>query len=321
MRYAGLSASFPRIHFTARLDRANRGAVEADRAAVSQRNVLAAVLWMGGALLSFSATAVAVRALSAGFSVFEILAMRNGSAVLILFGLALARPTFRPGLKPRRLSLHLLRNVVHFLSTDAWAFSLTLLPLATVFAIEFTTPAWVALMAVPLLKERMTKGRLVAILAGTVGVLIILRPGAATLQPASLMVLGVAFAFALVAIITKKLTATESTFSILFFMNLIQLPMNLAGVRTLFWLRLEAAHVLPVAGICLGGLLSHYCLTNAYRFGDASMVVPLDFLRIPLIAFVGWWLYQEALDPFVFIGSAVIVTGLIYSLRQETRTS
>jgi drug/metabolite transporter (DMT)-like permease len=288
---------------------------------VSQRNILVAVLWMGGALLSFSATAVAVRSLSATFSVFEILSMRNGSGVLILLGLALLKPAFRPGLWPRRLPLHLTRNVVHFLSTDAWAFSLTLLPLATVFAIEFTTPAWVGLMAIPLLHERMTKGRLVAIVAGTVGVLIILRPGGATLQPASFLVLAVAFAFALVAIITKKLTATESTFSILFYMNLIQLPMNLAGVRSLFWSRLETAHMLPVAGICLGGLLSHYCLTNAYRYGDASMVVPLDFLRIPLIAFVGWWLYQEALDPFVFVGSAVIVAGLIYSLRQETKVA
>ncbi|MBM6593078.1 DMT family transporter [Microvirga pudoricolor] len=287
---------------------------------MSQRNVLAAVLWMAGALLSFSATAVAVRSLSAGFSVFEILSMRNGSAVLMLLGMAVLRPALRPGLRARRLPLHLVRNAVHFISTDAWAYSLTLLPLATVFAIEFTTPAWVALLAIPLLKERMTRGRLVAVLAGTVGVLIILRPGAATLQAASFLVLSVAFAFALVAIITKKLTATESTFSILFYMNLMQLPMNLAGVRSLFWQRLDTIHLLPVAGVCLCGLLSHYCLTNAYRYGDASMVVPLDFLRIPLIALVGWWLYQETLDPFVFIGSAVIVSGLVYSLRQETKT-
>src|SRR3954468_14378855 len=108
---------------------------------------------MVGALLSFSATAVAVRALSTGFSVFEILAMRNGAGVLVLLGLALAKPALRPGLRPRHLPLHVARNLVHFISTGAWALSLTLLPLATVFAIEFTTPAWVGLMAVPLLKE------------------------------------------------------------------------------------------------------------------------------------------------------------------------
>ena len=76
---------------------------------------------------------------------------------------------------------------------------------------------------------------------------------------------------------------------------------------------------MPFGGICLGGLLSHYCLTNAYRQGDATMVVPLDFLRIPLIAFVGWQLYGEPLDPYVFLGSACIIVGLLYSLRREAK--
>ncbi|MBF9233815.1 DMT family transporter [Microvirga sp. BT350] len=283
------------------------------------RSILAVVLWMSGALLSFSATAVAVRALSPTFSVFEILSVRNAAGVLILLTFAFIKPELRSGLKPRRFTLHLARNVLHFASTDAWAYSLTLLPLATVFALEFTTPAWVALLAIPLLHERMNRGRLVAVVLGFAGVLIILRPGVGTLQPASLLVLAVAFTFALVAIITKRLTRTESTFSIIFFMNLMQLPMNLAGVSGAFWLRIEPSHTLPLIGICAGGLLSHYCLTNAYRHGDASMVVPLDFLRIPLIALVGWQLYHEPLDPYVFAGSACIVAGLIYSLRREAK--
>ncbi|WP_445502183.1 DMT family transporter [Microvirga sp. G4-2] len=285
------------------------------------RNLLAVVAWMSGALLAFSATAVAVRALAPSFSVFEMLAMRNAAGVAILLALAGFKPKLRAGLKPRRFSLHLARNVLHFAGTDGWAFSLTLLPLATVFALEFTTPAWVALLAIPLLQERMTWGRFVAVLLGFAGVLIILRPGVETLQPASLLMLGVAFAFALVAIMTKRLTRTESTFSILFFMNLLQLPMNLAGVSRAFWLAIQPVHILPLVGICAGGLLSHYCLTNAYRRGDATMVVPLDFMRIPLIAFVGWQLYGEPLDPYVFLGSGCIVGGLLYSLNREAKSS
>ena len=129
------------------------------------------------------------------------------------------------------------------------------------------------------------------------------------MQPASLLMLGVAFGFALVAIMTKRLTMTESTFSILFFMNLMQLPMNLAGVSGPSGSGSRPSHACALVGICLGGLLSHYCLTNAYRHGDATMVVPLDFLRIPLIAFVGWQLYGEPLDPFVLLGSACIIVG------------
>jgi drug/metabolite transporter (DMT)-like permease len=276
---------------------------------------------MSGALLAFSATAVAVRALAPAFSVFEMLAVRNAAGVAILLCLALIKPDLRAGLRTRRFTLHLMRNVLHFAGTDGWAFSLTLLSLATVFALEFTTPAWVALLAIPLLQERMSLGRLVAVVLGFAGVLVILRPGLETLQPASLLVLGVAFTFALVAIMTKRLTRTESTFAILFFMNLLQLPMNLAGVSGAFWLKIEPSHALPLIGICAGGLLSHYCLTNAYRRGDATMVVPLDFLRIPLIAFVGWQLYGEPLDPYVFIGSACIVVGLLFSLHREAKSA
>jgi drug/metabolite transporter (DMT)-like permease len=288
---------------------------------VSHRSILAVVLWMSGALLSFSATAVAVRALASTFSVFEILSVRNASGVLILLILALFKPELRPGLKPRRIKLHLARNTLHFASTDGWAYSLTLLPLATVFALEFTTPAWVALLAIPLLREHMNRGRLVAVTLGFVGVLVILRPGAETLQPASLLMLAVAFGFALVGIMTKRLTMTESTFSILFFMNLMQLPMNLMGVSGAFWLKIEPSHIVALIGVCAGGLLSHYCLTNAYRHGDASMVVPLDFLRIPLIALVGWRVYGEALDPYVFVGSACIIVGILYSLRNEAKSA
>jgi drug/metabolite transporter (DMT)-like permease len=276
---------------------------------------------MIGALLAFSATAVAVRSLAPTFSVFEMLSVRNAAGIVILLAFALFKPELRGGLRPRRFGLHLVRNVLHFAGTDGWAFCLTLLPLATAFALEFTTPAWVALLAIPLLQERMTQGRLVALVLGFAGVLVILRPGLETLQPASLLMLAVAFTFALVAIMTKRLTRTESTFSILFFMNLLQLPMNLVGVGGAFWLKIEPAHMVALAGLCAGGLLSHYCLTNAYRRGDATMVVPLDFLRIPLIAFVGWQLYGESLDPFVFLGSACIIAGILYNLHREAKSA
>jgi drug/metabolite transporter (DMT)-like permease len=274
---------------------------------------------MSGALLSFSTTAVSVRALAPVLSVFEMLSLRNAAGVVILLGAALVRPDLRRELVPRRTSLHLLRNAVHFAATYAWTLGVTLLPLANVFALEFTTPAWVGLLAVLILGERMSASRFVAIGLGFVGVLVILRPGVGAFDPASFIVLGSALGFALTAIATKKLTRTESTFAILFFMNLMQLPLNLAGVEAAFWTKLDASHVLPIAGLCLGGLLSHLCLTNAYRHGDATMVVPLDFLRIPLIAVVGWQLYGEPLDPFVLLGSLCIIGGIAWNLRAESR--
>jgi drug/metabolite transporter (DMT)-like permease len=286
---------------------------------MTRRSVLAVAVWMAGALLSFSATAVGVRALSRTLGVFEILACRSAAGILIILTVALLQPSARREIRSRRWPLHLIRNVVHFGATYAWALGVTLLPLGIVFALEFTAPVWVALLAALFLGERMTSSRAVAILGGILGVLIILRPGLEALQAISLVVLASALGFAVTSIATKKLTATESTMSILLWMNVIQLPLNLAGGDLGFWTKLDASHVVPLAAVCVGGLAAHFCLTNAYRHGDATVVVPLDFLRIPLIALIGWGLYAEPLDPFVFLGSGVIVAGILYSLRAEAR--
>jgi len=275
------------------------------------------VLWMSGVLLSFTAMAVSIRALARTFNVFEILAIRNAAGLLILLALAAAHPALRASLVPRRMRMHALRNSVHFAAQYAWALSITLLPLATVFALEFTNPAWLALLAAWFLREPLTPSRIGAVLLGFLGVAVILRPGLATFQPAALIILGAALGFAISSIATKKLIVTETTFAILFWMNAMQLPMNLLGSSPAFVVRIDAAQALPLLGVALAGLSSHFCLTNAFRHGDASIVVPLDFLRIPLIALIGWFFYGEPLDAFVFAGAAIIVTGIFWNLRAE----
>jgi drug/metabolite transporter (DMT)-like permease len=147
----------------------------------------------------------------------------------------------------------------------------------------------------------------------------IVRPGFATFQPAALLVIGAALGFAVTMTATKRLTDTETTFAILFWMNLMQLPMNLAGSDPFFLSRLGPTHLLPAAGVAISGLASHYCLTNAFRAGDALVVVPLDFLRVPLIALVGWILYGEALDPLVLLGAGLIIAGIVWNLRADAR--
>ena len=286
---------------------------------LSPRTIIAVVLWMAGALISFSAAALGVRALSRTLGLFDILTLRSATGVALLLAAAALRPALLADLDVRRLPLHLARNVIHFAATYGWALALTLLPLATVFALEFTMPVWVALLAVLLLGERMTPSRVACVALGFAGVLVILKPGLEILQPAALIMLVVAAAFAVSVIATKRLTATQSTYAILFWMNLIQLPLNWLGSGPSFWTKIGPEHTLPLAGICLGGLTAHLCLTNAYRHGDATMVVPLDFLRIPLIALVGWRLYGEPLDPFVFLGSALIIAGILWNLRAEAR--
>src|SRR5262249_24533856 len=176
---------------------------------------------------------------------------------------------------------------------------------------------WLALLATWLLGERMTTSRAGAVVLGFLGVAVILRPGFEAFQPASLIILRAALGFAVSSIVTKKLIVTETTFAILFWMNAMQLPMNLAGSSPAVLAKIDAAQILPLIGVAISGVSSHYCLTNALRYGDATIVVPLDFLRVPLIALIGWGLYGERIDWFVFVGAAIIATGIVWNLRAE----
>lgn len=280
------------------------------------------VLWMVGALLSFSVMAVSIRQLSrGGLSIFEILAIRSGVALVVLLALLAVRPDLRVHARPRRMGLNFFRNSVHYASQFMWALSLTMLPLAMVFALEFTMPAWTALLAVWFLHERMTPSRLGVVVLGLIGVLVILRPGIAGFNPAAILVLLAAFGYAITMITTKKLTMTESTFGIVFWMAVMQFPLSLIGSDLAVFFHFEARHILPAIGVGLAGLSSHYCLSNAFRSGDATLVVPLDFMRIPLIAVVGWAFYGEPLDIFVLLGALIIISGVFWNLRSEVASA
>ena len=286
---------------------------------MAKANILRVVLWMVGTLLSFSAMAVSIRQLAwAGLNIFEVLAIRSGGSLIILFALLALQPELRKHAQPRRMGLNLLRNTVHYASQYAWALSLTILPLATVFALEFTMPAWTALLAVWLLHERITPSRIGVVVFGLIGVLVILRPGMATFNPAALLVLGAAFGYAITMIATKELTKTETTFGIVFWMAVMQFPISLAGSHVDAFTHFGARDILPLIGVAIAGLTSHYCLSNAFRAGDATLVVPLDFMRIPLIAVVGWAFYGESLDIFVLLGALIIIAGVLWNLRAES---
>lgn len=286
---------------------------------MSSSQLLRVVLWMTGTLLSFSAMAVSIRALAGAFSIFEILTIRSGLGLAIVVAVALIKPELWRGFALRKLHLHFLRNSTHFVAQYLWAVSLTLLPLATVFALEFTMPAWTTVLAVIFLGERLTGSRIGAVVLGFIGVLIILRPGLDAFQPAALLVLAAAFGYSLSNIATKKLTSTETTFAIVLWMNIMQLPFGYVGSDPLFFMRIDWGYLPGVLGIGISGLTAHFCLTKALSAGDATVVIPLDFMRLPLIALVGWTFYGEGLDVLVFIGGAVIIAGVLWNLKTETR--
>jgi len=286
---------------------------------VRTSNVPAAVAWMVGTLLSFSLMAISVRQLGSVLNLFELLMVRSVGGLAILLIVMAAQPSLFGYLALRRPGMHLLRNGSHFLANLCWTNAVIVMPLATVFAIEFLMPVWAGLLAVLFLGERFTVSRAGSIAMGFLGVLIILRPGIEAFQPAALGVLAASLGYAVSNIGTKKLIPVQSTIAILFWMNLMQAVMALVGIDLAFPLRLGAHDWIWAIGIAVGGTAAHYCLTNALRVADAMVVIPLDFLRIPLIAFVGWMFYAERLDLLVFVGGGIIVAGIMWNLRAEMR--
>lgn len=281
---------------------------------------------MGGSLLSFTVVALSVRGLQGALSVFDMLALRNLGGLAILALMALAARSAEQRMTPANFPTHLLRNSAHFVGQALWVYGVMVLPLATVFAIEFTTPAWVALFAVLFLNERMTIFRALAIVLGFLGVLIILRPGMESFRPEALAVVAAAVFFGVQITTTKFLTGANSTWTIMFWMNLMQLPMNLLANMAIgqppfaFGKLGDPALILPAAGIAVAGFTAHYCLTNAFRHGDATLVIPIDFLRVPLIALVGWLFYAETPELAVWIGAGVVISGVAINLIAEARS-
>jgi S-adenosylmethionine uptake transporter len=277
--------------------------------------VLAGAAWMGLTVVSFVGVAVAAREMSDTLAVLEILFLRSAVGLLVLVPAMLVTGgsfhTDRPG-------LHVTRNLVHFAGQYGWTLGVVLLPLAEVFALEFTTPVWVALLAVPLLGERLTPSRMVAVLGGFAGILVILRPGIAVVDPGSFVVLGAALCFAASIIMVKWLIRSERPLTILFFMCLVQLPVGLVlCLPEWVWPAWRDVPWIVIYGV--GSLVAHLGMAKAFQVADATTMIPIDFLRMPAIALIGYALYGEALSIWILVGAALIFGANYYSLRVEVR--
>jgi drug/metabolite transporter (DMT)-like permease len=269
---------------------------------------------MLGAVLCFSVMAISVRELLARMQPFEVLFWRVAAALALML-LVLPRTGLAP-LRTRRIGLHVTRNGFHFFAQLAWIYAIGALPFATVFAIEFVFPVWVALLAMLFLGERMNRGRVVMLVLGLAGVLVILRPGFAFIHPAALVMLAGSLGFAVNAVTTKKLSSSDSILAIIFWMLVMQTPPALIAALP-HWVAPQLADVPWICALGLCNVGAHIFLTRALRLADASLVVPIDFLRLPLIAVIGALFYREPLELAVFIGAAMIFAGSYYSLSRE----
>ncbi|MEL7171413.1 MAG: DMT family transporter [Pseudomonadota bacterium] len=293
----------------------------ADAAARSEgRGTLIAALWMVGAIASFATMAVAGRELAAELDTFEIMAYRSalGLPVIVLL-MAMGE-----GLGRVRTSLgreHAVRNVIHFSAQNAWFYGIATIPLAQLVALEFTNPIWVVCLAPLLLGERMTRGAVLAALIGFVGILIVARPGLEPLGLGHAAGLFAAVGFALTNIFTKRLSREDSALCILFWMTLSQAVMGVlcALPGGIAWPSDALMPWVLLVGVC--GLTAHFSLTRALFAAPASVVAPMEFMRLPVVAAAGALLYGEPLEVAVFIGAAVILAGNLIGIRARQKAS
>ncbi len=269
-------------------------------------NNLKAALWMLGAIASFSAMAVAGREVSQWLDTFEIMTYRSLVGIVVLWVILTLTGQWRQVTR-RSISTHVVRNAAHFTGQNLWFYAMTSIPLAQVFALEFTSPIWVVLLSPLILGEPLTRLRLMSVLVGFVGILIVARPSPDTISPGLIAAASSAVFFALSVMYTRLLTRTESVLCIMFWLTLMQAAF---GIIFSAWdgdMVAPSAQTLPwLVLIGLAGLLAHYCLTSALAIAPATVVVPIDFVRLPTIAIVGMLLYGEALDAWVFVGATVI---------------
>ncbi len=289
------------------------------RGDASAAQVLKAALWMMGAIASFSGMAIAGRAVAGTHDTFEMMMYRSFVGLIIVCILLTATRSWHQVTR-RSMGVQFVRNAAHFTGQNLWFYAVTLIPLAQLFALEFTSPLWVLVLSPLILGERMTKVRAVSAVMGFIGILIVARPSPETIDAGIVAAAASAIFFALTIMFTRRLTRTETVACILFWLTFLQAIMGVIAVGwdgQIAWPTAQTAPWLVMIG--LAGLVAHFCMTNALAIAPATVVVPIDFVRLPFIAVVGYLVYDEALDIWVFVGALVIFAGNYLNIWTETR--
>jgi drug/metabolite transporter (DMT)-like permease len=276
-----------------------------------------AALWMAGWLTLMLIVAIAGRETTRELNVFQIMEVRSVIGFFMLYPLVRRSGGFS-AMKTSRPLQHIGRNLVHYGAQLGWFFALTLIPIGQVVAIEFTMPIWTAILAASFLGERMTVWKITAIVLGIVGVIVIVRPATGAINPGQLIALAAAVGFGISIAMMKSLTRTESTVAIIFWMIVIQGSAGFFPALYVWqWPSAYAWGWMVVIAFC--GTFSHYCMARAMLHADATVVLPMDFLRVPLTATAGWLLYSERLDMFTVLGAMLILTGNLLNLKAPSQ--
>lgn len=273
------------------------------------------VAYMLAAAATLTVMDAGVKWLTDHYSVPQIGFMRYAIGILVAVGFAL-RLGGLPTLRTSRPGGHALRSVFNLGTMLTFYYALALLPLADSIAIGYAAPLIMTALSVPLLGERVGVRRWSAVIVGFVGVVVILRPSAAGISPGAMFALAAALLYALTLVTSRQLSATESSHTILFYYSLF-VVVALAGVMPFVWVtpRLEDLWLIFFVGVA--GSFGQFFLNQAFRYGEVSLLAPLDYSGLVWAALLGFLLWGDIPGTFVWVGAAIIVTAGIYIVRRE----
>lgn len=278
------------------------------------------IAWMLAAALSMTSMAVIGREISQEITTSTLMLWRGGLSMLLMLALAVFTGRGLGQVITRRPGLHLVRNSVHFFAQFCWFFGLASIPLAQLFALEFMMPLWIALLAPFLIGERLTAARLGAAIIGFAGVVMVVRPTADTVNLGTIAAFACAIGFALSVISVRALTRTETPLQILFWMTTLQTLMALALNKGIV-LMPSPIVLMWLMVIAVIGLAAQYFMARAFALAETLIVMPVDFLRLPLITAIGAYAYGEGVDPWILGGGLLIILGNIWNLFAERRVA
>lgn len=283
---------------------------------MSSRDFVLGAAWAVAAASLHALVPVAVRLLAGHMPVIEIVFFRNFLG-LMFFVAYFAWRGFG-AMSTARIGLHLQRNLCNFAGMWLWFAAIAAMPIAKAIALHFTEPLMATVLAIAFLGERPALRRWLAIGAGFVGVLIILRPGAVPFEWPALMALGSAFLYAGTVIYTRMLGRTDSPATTTFYYQLMLAAFALPFAVPV-WVWPVWADVPGLALLAVAGTAAPYCIIRAFKHAEASAIAPFNFLRLPITAGFAFLLFGETTDAWTWVGAGLIFTAAYLMTRAERR--
>lgn len=223
-------------------------------------------------------------------------------------------------LRTKRPRVHLMRGLLHTVTMVCFILGLTLLPLAEATAIAFVAPLFVTLLSVPLLGERIDKPVLIASIVGFIGVLIVVRPNGDAFNVGALVLVAAAFFYALMLITARRYGAREHLWAMLFYMTLVPLVVT-AFTLPWVWQNPEPWHWAGFFASGVLGVVATAFITLAFRFAPAAIAAPFDYTALLWAVLMGWWIWGEMPDIWVWVGSALIMCSGLAVAYHDRRTT